>query len=77
MKTRHEDKYYDNLFGIGILDIFMNMLSCQVFINNNNYILILKCPNRMSQYYFNKGLIQLTCDEYHLKKSGKGQRKSW
>ena len=67
LKTRHEDKDYDNLFGIGIPDIFMNMLSCQGFLNNNDSIVILKCPNRMSQYYFNKGFIQLTCDEDHLK----------
>ena len=65
LKTRHEDKDYDNLFGIGIPDIFMNILSCQGFINNNDYIVILKCPNRMSQYYFNKGFIQLPCDEDH------------
>ena len=67
MKIRHEDKDYDNLFGIGIPDIFMDMLSCQGFLNNNESIVILKCPNRMSQYYFNKGFIQLTCDEDHLK----------
>ena len=68
LETIHEDKDYDNLFGIGIPDIFMNMLSCQGFINNNDSIEILKCPNRMSQYYFNQGFIQLTCDEDHLKK---------
>ena len=45
----------------------MNMLSCQGFLNNNESIVILKCTNRMSQYYFNKGFIQLTCDEDHLK----------
>ena len=66
-KIRHEDKDYDNLFGIGIPDIFMNMLSCQGFLNNNDYIVILKYPNRMSQYYFNIGFIQLKCDEDHLK----------
>ena len=27
------------------------------------------CPNRMSRYYFNKGFIQLTCDEDHLEKA--------
>ena len=69
LKTKHEDMDYDNLFGIGIPDIFMNMLSCQGFINNNGYILILKCPNRMSQYYFNKGFTQLKCDEDNLKKN--------
>ena len=66
LKTKHENRDYDNLFGIGILDIFMNMLSCQGFKKNNESIVILKCPNRMSEYYFNKGFIQLTCDEDHL-----------
>ena len=67
LKTKHEGIDYDNLFGIGIPEIFMNMLSCQGFINNNKSIVILKCPNRMSQYYFNKGLTQLKCDQDHLK----------
>ena len=49
LKTRHEDKDYDKLFGIGIPYIFMNMLSCQGFINNNDSIVILNCPNRISQ----------------------------
>ena len=56
--NKHEDQDYNNLFGIGMHDIFMNMLSCHGFINNNDYIVILKCPNRMSQYYFNKGFTQ-------------------
>ena len=43
------------------------MLSCQGFLNNNESIVILKCPNRMSEYYFNKGFILLICDEDHLK----------
>ena len=68
---------YDNLFGIGIPDIFLNMLSCHKFLNNNEYIVILRCPNRMSEYYFNKESIQLICDKDHLKKSFIGQRQSW
>ena len=68
LETQHEGMDYENLFGIDIPDIFMNMLLCQGFINNNNSIVILKCPNIMSQYYFNKGLTQLKCDEDHLKK---------
>ena len=67
LKTKHENMDYDNLFGIGIPDNFMNMLSCQGFLNHNESIVILKCPNRMSGYYFNKGFIKLTCDEDHLK----------
>ena len=59
---------YENLFGIGIPDILLNMLSCHGFLNRNESIVILKCYNRMSEYCFNKGFIQLTCDEDHLNK---------
>ena len=59
---------YNNLFGIGIPDILLNMLSCHEFLKNYDSIVILKCPNRMSEYYFNKGFIELKCDEDHLKK---------
>ena len=48
LKTRHENKDYDNLFGIGIPDFFMNILSCQGFLNNNESIVILKCPNMVA-----------------------------
>ena len=34
LKTKHKGMDYDNLFGIGIPGIFMNMLSCQGFITN-------------------------------------------
>ena len=63
LKSKHEGMDYDNLFGIGIPDILLNMLSCHIFLNNNESIVILKCRNSMSEYYFNKGFIELTCDE--------------
>ena len=44
---------YDNSFGIGIPDILLNMLSFHGFLNNNESIVILKCTDRMSEYYFN------------------------
>ena len=44
------------------------MLSCQGLKKNKESIVTLKCPNRMSEYYFNKGFSQLTCDEDHFKK---------
>ena len=31
LKTKHENMDYDNIFGIGITDILLNMLSCQGF----------------------------------------------
>ena len=54
--------------GIGIPDLLLNLLSCHVFLNNNESVVILKFPNRMSEYYFNKGFVIFECDEEHLKK---------
>ena len=71
LKTKHEGMEYDNLFSIGIPDILLNILSCHVFLNNNESIVVLKCPIRMSEYYFNKVFIQLTSDEDHLNKLSK------
>ena len=56
---------YNNLFGIGIPDILLNMLSCHGFLENDDSIVILKWSNSMSEYYFNKWFIELTCDEDH------------
>ena len=49
LQTRHEGMNYESLFGIGIREILLNMLSCHGFYNNNESIVILKCPNRMSE----------------------------
>ena len=68
LSSKHYGMDYNNLFGIGITDILLNVLSCHGFLKNDDSIVILKFPNRMSEYYFNKGLIELTCDEDHLKK---------
>ena len=59
---------YINLLGISIPYILLNLLSCHGFLKNNDYVVILKCPNRMSEYYFNKGFVILECDEDHFKK---------
>ena len=54
---------YNNLLGIGIPDLLLNLLSCHVCLKNNDSVVILKCPNRMSEYYFNKVFVELECDE--------------
>ena len=56
---------YNSLLGIGIPDLLLNMLSCHVFLKNDDSVVILKCPNRMSEYYFNKGFVELIYDEDH------------
>ena len=51
LKTKNEGMEYDNLFGIGIPDIFMNMLSCQVFTNNKDSIRTFQYHNRFVVVY--------------------------
>ena len=64
-KQHHKD--YDNVLGFGIPDILLNLLCCQGFSKNNDYVVILKCPHRMSEYYFNKRFIMFDYDEVNLK----------
>ena len=47
--NKHNGIDYDNVLVIGITDILINLLSCHRFLNNNDYVVILKCPNRMSE----------------------------
>ena len=67
-RYKHLDKDYDNVLGFGIPDLLLNLLSCKCFSKNNEYVAILKCPHRMSEYYFNKGFIIFDCDEENLKR---------
>ena len=46
--NKHNGMDYNNVFGIGITDLLLNLLSCHGFLRNNDYVVILKCPNSMS-----------------------------
>ena len=76
-RYKHYDTDYDHVLGTGIPDILLNFLSCHGFSKNNESVVILKCPNRMSEYYFNKGFVIFECDEENLKTIIFGKRKSW
>ena len=65
---KHLDNKYDNVLGFGIPDLLMNLLSFQGFLKKNEYVVILKCSNRMFEYYFNKWFIIFDCDEKKLKR---------
>ena len=52
--SKHNGMDYNNLFEIGIPDLLLNMLSCHLFLNNNDSVVILKCPNRIYEYYLIK-----------------------
>ena len=62
-KDKHNDTDYENILVIGIPYLLLNLLSCYGFLKNNESVVILKCPNRMSEYYFNKGFVIFECDE--------------
>ena len=68
---------YDNVLRICIPDLLLNFLSCHGFSRNNEYVVILKYPNRMSEYCFNKGFVIFECDEENLKSTIFGKRQSW
>ena len=67
-RYKHLVKNYDNVLGVGIPDILLNLLSYNGFSKNNESVVILKCPHKMSEYYFNKGFVIFECDEVNLKK---------
>ena len=54
--------------GFGVPDLLLNLLFCQVLLKNNESVVILKCPNRMFEYYFNKEIIIFNFDEKNLKR---------
>ena len=64
---KHLNKKYDNVLGFGIPDLLMIFLSCHGFLKNNDSVVVLKCPNRMFEYYFNKGFIIFDCGEKNQK----------
>ena len=45
--SKHGDKRFYRIFGIGITDLFINLMSCHGFLKNINTVDILKCPKRI------------------------------
>ena len=52
--SKHGDKSFDRIFGIGIPYLLMNLMSCHGFLRNKNSVVILKCSKRMLEYYSQK-----------------------
>ena len=50
--SKHEDKGFNIILGIGILDLLMDLMSCHWFLKNINSVVILKWPKKMLEYYF-------------------------
>ena len=54
--------------GIGIPDLLMDLISCHVFLNNKDTVVILKFPKRMFEHYFSKGFTYFDCTKINLEK---------
>ena len=65
---KHFNKIYDRVLGFGIPDLLMIFFSCHGFLKNNDSVVTLKFPNRMFEYYFNKGFIIFDCDKNNLER---------
>ena len=45
--SKHRDKRFDRILGIGIPYLLMNLMYCHGFLKNINYVVILECPKRI------------------------------
>ena len=66
--STYGDKTFNIILGIGIPDLLMNLIFCHGFLKNINYIVILKFPKRILEYYFSKGFTILECNVNNLAK---------
>ena len=66
--SKHGDRSFDQIFGIGITDLLMNLRSYHGFLKNINSVVVLKFPKRMLEYYFSKGFTILECNVNNLEK---------
>ena len=66
--SKHGDKSFDKILGIGIPDLSMNLMSCHGFLRKINYAIILKCPQRILEYYFSRGFTILVCNYNNFSK---------
>ena len=46
----------------------MNLMSCNIFLKNENYVVKLKCPKRMLEYYLSRVFNILDCNVNNLEK---------
>ena len=66
--SKYGDNFLNVILGIEIPYLLMNLMSCHGFLKNINYVVILKCPKKMLEYYFSKGFNILECNVNNLAK---------
>ena len=66
--SKHGDKSFDRILGIGIPDLLINLMFCHIFLKNINSVVILKFYKRILEYYLSKGLTILKYNYNNLEK---------
>ena len=66
--SKHGDKSFDRILGIGIPYLLMNLMYCNGSLKKINYVVILNCPKMMLEYYFSRGFAILECNDNNLAK---------
>ena len=66
--SKHGGKSFDRILRIGIPYLLMKLMSCRGFLKNINYVVILKFPKRMLEYYFSKWFTILEFNVNNLEK---------
>ena len=64
--SKHRENRFDIILGIGIPYLLMKLMFCHGFLKNINYVVILKCPKRMLEYYFSKGFTIFECNDNNV-----------
>ena len=56
----------NELLGIGIAEVLMNLISCHGLMKKINSTVILLCHTRLVEYYLEKGFVCLQHNSKHL-----------
>ena len=54
-----EETSYDELSVIGIPEVLLKIVSCLVYVQENNHTVILTCRSKLVSYYLSKGFLIL------------------
>ena len=52
-----ENRTYNYVSGMGIPELLMNIISCHVFGNNKNSVVIFSCRRKLVDCYLSKGFV--------------------
>ena len=57
---------YNDILGISIPELLMNIISCHVFVNNTNSTVVFSCGRKLVDYYLSEGFFILDNNSRNL-----------